>query len=166
MAIPKQITFEGNKYNLGNKDRVSAATAQQYPDANGIQRITAAAATVIDGTTTLVDLAVDGAFNITMPAAEAGRKIRFFWSVEQATGHRDIGRAGSDTFAGNLNYTIEASGDSTMDSIPVANTIQTITVKDDVNIGSYIDFHCASDGLWLVSGHSVLDSIGEVATLA
>ena len=42
-----------------------------------------------------------------MPAAEAGRKIRFFWSVEQATGHRDIGRAGSDTFAGNLNYTIE-----------------------------------------------------------
>ena len=53
-----------------------------------------------------------------------------------------------------------------MDSIPVANTIQTITVKDDVNIGSYIDFHCASDGLWLVSGHSVLDSIGEVATLA
>ena len=27
MAIPKQITFEGNKYNLGNKDRVAAHTA-------------------------------------------------------------------------------------------------------------------------------------------
>ena len=27
MAIAKQITFEGNKYNLGNKDRVAAHTA-------------------------------------------------------------------------------------------------------------------------------------------
>ena len=29
MAIAKKITFEGNKYYLGNKDRVSAFTAFQ-----------------------------------------------------------------------------------------------------------------------------------------
>ena len=34
MAIKKQITFEGNEYYLGNKDRVSAFTAFKGGDLN------------------------------------------------------------------------------------------------------------------------------------
>ena len=166
MSINKTVTFEGRNYNLDDRDRVAAAVSNISPDANGIQVISTAAATTVDAQTTLLDLAVDGAFNITMPAAKAGRHLKVFWSVEQATGDRQFNCAGSDTFAGNVNHTVEASGDSTMESIAVAGTTVRIVSIDDTNIGSYLDFRCSTDGQWLVSGHLVIDAIGNVVTLA
>ena len=41
-----------------------------------------------------------------------------------------------------------------------------ITVVDDVNIGSYLDFHCAVDAKWIVSGELIVDAVGSVPTLA
>jgi hypothetical protein len=136
-----------------------------YNTAN-VQRILATGAFTISDDTALVSLALDGAMTTTMPAATVGKSIRVIWEVEQASDNRIFTCAGSDTFAGNLNYLVEAAGDSTADSTAIANTIVAITFVDDVNIGSYVDFQCVSKGLWLTTGNLVIDSIGNVATLA
>ena len=170
MAIKEKITFEGNTYNLGNLTRVAAEAAHlsgnPRPHYNMTQTVSTAAEMTIGAEVTLVDLAVDGAFTINMPPAKSGRNIRVFWSVEQATSDRVFTRAGSDTFAGNI-FTVQAgnaAGDG--DVVAVANTTVTITTVDDVNIGSYMDFVCVTDGTWLTSGHLVLDAVGNVPTLA
>ena len=170
MAILKKITFEGNTYNLGNLTRVAAEAAHQSgnptPHKNMVQTVSTAAEMTIGAETTLVDFAVDGAFTVNMPPAIVGRQVKVIWSVEQATSDRVFTRAGSDTFAGNI-FTVEA-GDAAGDGdvVAVANTTVTITCIDDVNIGSYLMFECASAGTWLVTGHLVLDADGNVPTLA
>ena len=168
MAIAKQITFEGLTYNLDDRDRVAAAAAQTNPDSNGIQRVTTDAATTITGTNTLVDFAVDagGSRVVTMPAAVAGRRIRCIWSVEQATSDRVFTRAGSDTFYGNITTKVEGNAAGDGDVVAVAGTTVAITVVDDVNIGSYLDFNCAVDGAWFVTGELVVNAVGSVPTLA
>jgi hypothetical protein len=168
MAIKKQITFEGLTYNLDDRDRVAAAVSNQSPDASGIQRVTVDAATTITGTDTLVDFAVDagGSRVVTMPAAVAGRRIRCIWSVEQATSDRVFTCAGSDTFYGNITTKVEGNAAGDGDVVAVAGTTVAITCVDDVNIGSYLDFNCAVDGAWLVTGELVVDVVGSVPTLA
>jgi len=168
MAIKKQITFEGLTYNLDERDRVAAAAAQSDPDSNGIQRVTTDAATTITGTDTLVDFAVDagGSRVVTMPAAVAGRRIRCIWSVEQATSDRVFTCAGSDTFYGNITTKVAGNAAGDGDVVAVAGTTVAITCVDDVNIGSYLDFNCAVDGAWLVTGELVVNAVGSVPTLA
>ena len=168
MAIKKQITFEGLTYNLDDRDRVAAAVSNQSPDASGIQRVTVDAATTITGTDTLVDFAVDagGSRVVTMPAAVAGRRIRCIWSVEQATSDRVFTCAGSDTFYGNITTKVEGNAAGDGDVVAVAGTTVAITCVDDVNIGSYLDFNCAVDGAWLVTGELVVNAVGSVPTLA
>ena len=167
MAIKKQITFEGNTYYLGNKDRVSAEAAHQDARRPGeIQFVSTAEESTIGAHIGLVDLSVDGAYTLNMPKAVAGRHIKVFWSVEQATGDRVFTRAGSDTFAGNIFTTVAGNAAGDGDVVAIANTTVTITTVDDVNIGSYLDFHCSSDGTWLTSGHLVVDAVGNVPTLA
>jgi len=168
MAIKKQITFEGLTYNLDDRDRVAAAVSNQSPDASGIQRVTVDAATTIIGTDTLVDFAVDagGSRVVTMPSAVAGRRIRCIWSVEQATSDRVFTCAGSDTFYGNITTKVEGNAAGDGDVVAVAGTTVAITCVDDVNIGSYLDFNCAVDGAWLVTGELVVDVVGSVPTLA
>ena len=134
---------------------------------SNVQRVTSAGAFTIADTTTMLSIAVDGAMGVvTMPAAKVGRNIRMFWEVEQATGDMVATCVGSDTFAGNIftSVTGNAAGDG--DVVAIANTIVAITFVDDVNIGSYVDFQCVSDGLWLTTGHLVLDVVGSVPTLA
>ena len=100
---------------------------------------------------------------ITMPPAEAGRKIKFIWEVEQGSSDRVFTRAGSDTFVGNI-FTVQegnAAGDG--DAIPVAAGSQTITFLDDINIGSYVNLLCYTDGKWLVTGHIVSDAVPTTA---
>ena len=168
MAILKQITFEGLTYNLDDRDRVAAAAAQTHPDSNGIQRITTSAAFTINGTATLVDLAVDPATSliVTMPSAIAGRHLRVFWSVEQETDDWVFTCAGSDTFAGNIQHMLATAGDSTAQNVAVANTIVAITTVDDINIGSYMDFRCSADGTWLTNGHLIILALGNISTVA
>jgi hypothetical protein len=149
---------------------VSALSGGLYkPDLGQIQRQSSDGDVTIAADDTLVVFAVDctgGNRTITMPSAIAGRRIRVIWEVEQATNNRVFTRAGSDTFAGNIftNEAGNAAGDG--DVVAIANTTVTITCIDDVNIGSYLDFHCAVDALWLVTGHLVLDADGNVPTLA
>ncbi len=59
---------------------------------------------------------------------------------------------------------VTAAGDG--DVVAIANTTVAITVVDDTNIGSYIDFFCMADGRWSVVGHLVVDAVGSVPTLA
>jgi len=60
----------------------------------------------------------------------------------------------------------EAAKHGDGDVVAIANTTVAITFVDDVNIGSYVDFQCAADGTWLVSGHLVIDGVANVPTLA
>ena len=86
MAIKKQIAFEGLTYNLDDRDRVAAASAE-VSFKHGIQRSTADAAITVGASTTLLVLAADTTSSriVTMPSASAGRYFRVIWEVEQAT---------------------------------------------------------------------------------
>ena len=137
------------------------------PDGGGVERLGDSAPTIA-ATTTLVDFNADLTTNrvVTMPAATVGRRIRCIWSVEQATGNRVFTRAGTDTFYGNIFTSKEGNAAGDGDVVAIAGTTVTITVVDDVNIGSYLDFHCAVAGAWLVTGHLVIDAVANVPTLA
>ena len=139
---------------------------ESFHNYNNVERQTSTGAFSIADETTLLDLAIDGAMTPTMPAAKVGRNLRVIWSVEQATNNRVFTAAGSDTFAGNIFTVVEGNAAGDGDVVAVANTTVTITCVDDVNIGSYLDFSCVADGTWLVSGHLVLDAVGNVPTLA
>ena len=138
------------------------------PLMTGIQRITADAATTVLAATSLVDFAVNAASSrvVTMPAATAGRHVRFMWTVEQAGNDRVFTRAGSDTFVGNITTKVAGNAAGDGDVVAVANTTVAITAVDDINIGSYLDFHCAVDAAWIVSGELIVDAVGSVPTLA
>ena len=131
-----------------------------------VQRITATGAFTVSRDTSFVALAADGGKTVTMPAAIKGRKLRFFWEVEQATNDLVATCQGSDVFAGNIFPSVEGNGAGDGDVVAIANTTVAITFVDDVNIGSYVDFQCAADGTWLVSGHLVIDGVANVPTLA
>jgi len=134
---------------------------------SGVQTLGDALGTISDNVS-YVNFNADatGSRVITMPAAIKGRSFRAFWSVEQATSDRVFTRAGSDTFEGNIFTTVEGNAAGDGDVVAIANTIVAITVVDDVNIGSYIDFFCMADGRWSVVGHLVLSAVGVVPTLA
>ena len=138
------------------------------PLMTGIKRITADAATTVLAATSLVDFAVNAASSrvVTMPAATAGRHVRFMWTVEQAGSDRVFTRAGSDTFVGNITTKVAGNAAGDGDVVAVANTTVAITCVDDINIGSYLDFHCAVDAAWIVSGELIVDAVGSVPTLA
>jgi hypothetical protein len=134
----------------------------------GIQRITVDAATTIASTTSFVDFAVDASSSriVTMPAATVGRHIKVFWSVEQESSDRVFTGAGTDTFVGNIFSVQEGNAAGDGDVVAIADTTVAITVVDDVNIGSVLDFYCFVAGTWAVQGHLVLDVVGSVPTLA
>jgi len=74
--------------------------------------------------------------------------------------------AGSDVVGGNITTKVEGNAAGDGDVVAVAITTVAITCVDDVNIGSYLDFHCASDAKWLVTGELVVNAVGSVPTLA
>ena len=135
---------------------------------SNVQRNTVDEAFTISDDVTLLDLGVDASSSrvVTMPAAIVGRNVRVIWSVEQASNNRVFTCAGSDTFAGNIFTSVQGNAAGDGDVVAIANTTVAITVVDDTNIGSYIDFQCAADGTWLVIGHLVVDAVGSVPTLA
>ena len=75
-----------------------------------VQRITATGAFTVSRDTSFVALAADGGKTVTMPAAIKGRKLRFFWEVEQATNDLVATCQGSDVFAGNIFTSVEGNG--------------------------------------------------------
>ena len=143
-------------------------TFSSAPLMTGIQRITVDAATEILAATSLVDFAVNAASSrvVTMPAATAGRHIRVLWTVEQAGSDRVFTKAGRDSFVGNISTKVEGNAAGDGDVVAVATSTAAITVVDDVNIGSYLDFHCAVDAVWIVSGELIVNAVGSVPTLA
>jgi len=143
-------------------------TFSSAPLMTGIQRITVDAATEILAATSLVDFAVNAASSrvVTMPAATAGRHIRVLWTVEQAGSDRVFTKAGSDSFVGNISTKVAGNAAGDGDVVSVTAATAAITVVDDVNIGSYLDFHCAVDAVWIVSGELIVNAVGSVPTLA
>ena len=56
----------------------------------GVQRVTAASNVTVQTKDRLVVLAVDGAFDIQLPAAKEGAAHRLIWEVEQETDNRTL----------------------------------------------------------------------------
>ena len=131
-----------------------------------VQTVAATGAVTVADDTAVLAMTVDGAMTPTMPAALVGRHVKAIWVVEQATDNRVFTAAGTDTFAGNIFTSVEGNAAGDGDVVAVANTTVTITCVDDVNIGSYLDFYCYTDGVWFVTGHLVVDAVGNVPTLA
>tara|TARA_R110002012_G_scaffold319827_1_gene541497 strand:+ start:502 stop:990 length:489 start_codon:yes stop_codon:yes gene_type:complete len=162
---------------MANKTTAQLKTGRDFVDVldsyqnyNNIERRTTTGAFTIGDDTSLLSLAVDGAMTPTMPAAKVGRRLKVLWEVEQATNDRVFTAAGSDTFLGNIFTSIEVIANHTAgfssSSTPIAGTTAAITVQDDTNIGSYLEFQCSQDGQWLTTGHLVLDATGSAPTLA
>ena len=135
---------------------------------SGIQRSTADAAFTINEDATLVILAsnVTGSKVVTMPQAKVGRHFKVIWEVEQAGHNRVFTAYGSDEIGGNITTKVEGNAAGDGDVVAVATSTVAITVVDDVNIGSYLEFYCGVDGQWLVIGELVVDAVGSVPTLA
>ena len=134
----------------------------------GIQRQTAAGAMTIGEHTTFVVFAVDGSGSdvVTLPSAKVGRHLKIFWEVVQATGDRVLTRAGSDDMVGQINCSIGGAGDAgDGDVLSVTDATVTITIVDDINIGSMLELNCAKEGQWLVSGHIAYDAVGSIPTI-
>ena len=133
----------------------------------GVQTLGDALGTISDNVS-YVNFNADatGSRVITMPSAIAGRNFKAFWSVEQATSDRVFTCAGTDTFEGTIFCSVAADGAGDGDEASIANTIVAITVVDDINIGSSIDFFCMANGRWSVVGHLVYDAVGSIPTLA
>ena len=131
-----------------------------------VQTVASTGAVTVADDTAIFAMTVDGAMTPTMPAAVVGRHVKAIWVVEQATNDRVFTCAGSDTFAGNIFTSVAGDSAGDGDVVAIANTTVTITCVDDVNIGSYLDFYCFETGTWFVTGHLVLDAVGNVPTLA
>ena len=131
----------------------------------GVQREAADAAITVGANTTLLILAADCAGGnkvVTMPAAKAGRFFKVIWEVEQASNNRVFTRVGSDQIGGNITTRVQGDAVGDGDSVAFALATATITVQDDVNIGSWLEFYCAVDGQWLVIGDLIVDVVGSV----
>ena len=74
--------------------------------------------------------------------------------------------AGTDVVGGNITTKKQGNAAGDGDVVAVALTTVAITVVDDVNIGSYLNFHCGVAGTWLVSGELIVDAVTSVPTLA
>ena len=134
----------------------------------GVQRSAADAAFTISANSTLVILALDvtGSRIVTLPAATVGRHFRVIWEVEQDSHNRVFTCAGSDVVGGNITTKVQGNAAGDGDVVAVTITTVAITTLPDVNIGSYLDFHCGVAGTWLVTGEIVVDAVGSVPTLA
>ena len=151
------------KYKVGKKDETL-----NYLARHGVQRLTVDEAATINDKVNYVDCAVDAASSrvITMPSAKVGKFIRVCWTVEQATSDRVFTAAGSDDFVGNIVTKVAGNAAGDGDNVSVTDGTVAITVVDDVNIGSYLDFHCMLDGQWFVTGQLELDAVANVPTIA
>ena len=193
MAITKKITFEGNTYHLGNKDRVGAAAVTQVdntfegdnthsgantvsgvttfssaPLYTGVERHAAdAILTVADTTSLLIFAHVGGSSRvITLPTATVGRHLRIFWELTQTTSDRVLTAAGSDDITGQIATTVTGNAAGDGDIVSVTARTTAITVVDDVLLGSQIDLYCGVAGTWLVTAHLALDAVGSIPTIA
>ena len=158
---------------MANKSTSNLKTGRDFVDVldsmqnyASVQDAASTGAVTIADDTAVFAMTVDGAMTPTMPAAEVGRHVKAIWVVEQATDNRVFTAAGSDTFAGNIFTSVAGDSAGDGDVVAIANTTVTITCVDDVNIGSYLDFYCFETGTWFVTGHLVLDAVGNVPTLA
>ena len=148
---------------------VTTRMSSGMPDLTGLSVsdvATASTLTLAADTISVIDYTGAAACAATLPAATAGRHIRFVWTVEQATSDRVFTRAGSDTIVGNITTKVQGNAGGDGDVVAVATSTAAITVIDDVNIGSYLDFHCAVDAKWIVTGELIVDAVGSVPTLA
>ena len=87
-------------------------------------------------------------------------------TIAVCTADAGSSRAGSDDFVGAIFTSKEGNAAGDGDIVAVTDGTVAITVVDDVNPGSVIDFHCAVAGQWIVTGQLVVDAVASVPTIA
>ena len=176
MAIKKQITFEGTTYNLDERDRVAAATAQQ--STLNVQSLTTATYTVTaDQSGTIFTFNRAAGVVVTLPAASVGLNFEFYVETALTSNAYTINAASTaDTLTGMLmSWDIADVGTMTKMnenvatvgwSNPAAADHQLVTNKTTTGglKGSYYRYRCVSDALWHVSGFNFCSSGATLAT--
>ena len=156
MAIPKQVTFEGLKYNLDNEDRLAAEVAHQSAG-NLIpgETITGAATptlTMLDSGKVFLMTAASGVITITLPpvATAAGFHAKF---VVAAASNDDINiTSGAD----NMIVSCTSFTASGANQSHVTDTCTTLKMNNDsveCVVGDNFEVWC--DGTnYVIKGHS------------
>ena len=176
MAIKKQITFEGTTYNLDERDRVAAATAQQ--STLNVQSLTTATYTVTaEQSGTIFTFNRAAGVVVTLPAASVGLNFEFYVETALTSNNYTINAASTaDTLTGFIRGIDIATLGSHIDnndnvittgvSIPAAADHQIVTNKTTTGglAGSYYRYRCVSDALWAVSGVNICSSGATLAT--
>ena len=166
MAIAKKITFEGNEYYLGNKDRVSAFTAFQGggPQFKGFRGVVLSGG----GTTTLTaedsgkvcvfDTAATS--NFTLPTPQVGMKFTFIQTIINTADHVIQSATDGHGFLGGvmiMNTTADQTNAFASD-VDGSNDFITLnaTTTGGAAAGSRIEVVALSStsaaGVWAVSG--------------
>ena len=176
MAIKKQITFEGNEYYLGNKDRVSAFTAFQGggPQFQGFRGVVLSGG----GTTTLTaddsgkvcifDTAATS--NFTLPAPKLGMKFTFIQTIINVADHVIQTATDGHGFLGGVTITSTSAGNSDAFATATDGSDDFLTMNATTTggaaAGSWI--HCAAilgtsaAKTWAIAG--ILHGSGTLAT--
>ena len=176
MAIKEQITFEGLTYNLDNKDRVAAATAQHSP--LNVESLTAATYTVsADQSGTIFTFNRAAGVVVTLPAAATGLNFEFYVETALTSNNYTINAASTDdTLTGMVivqdindlgSVTLLNEGVTTIGfDVPAADDHQIVTNKTTTGglKGSYWRYRAVSDSLWAVSGLNIVSSGASIAT--
>ena len=180
MAIKKQITFEGETYNLGTEERLAAHTAVKETGVatNFVQPVVNITSATYSPTKaqsgTIFTLNLAAGITITLPTAEAGLVYEFHVGTTFTGDSWIINAASSaDTLQGGIKfYDVTDLGSMTklsegVDTIawaqPAADDHQlvvdasTTTLTKGGNLGSHIKYQCITDALWYVSGQMIGD---------
>ena len=183
MAIAKKITFEGNKYYLGNKDRVAAFAALKETGVDMNYKVPVISITdstyspTVAQSGTIFTLNRAAGIVVTLPAAAIGLKYEFYVETALTSNNYTVNAASSDdTLTGAIRLIDIATLGSHIDnndnvittgiSIPAAADHQIVTNKTTTGglAGSYYRYRCVSDALWSVSGANICSSGATLAT--
>ena len=157
MAIKKKITFEGNTYNLGNKDRVSAfvAAESQY-----VEKVA-----LVDNTTAFVQNS-DSEVTWTQPANTVITAILGMVVVAPVTAaSADLGvEVGTASGAGQIvaqdaDLVIDAAADGTDAAVGgFVGPLTLVNTTDDTELAAYAAYASSARTVYLntvTSNHSV-----------
>jgi hypothetical protein len=183
MAMTKEITFEGLKYTLDDRDRVAAHVAVKDTSSATLYKVPVVSITdstysvTTEQSGTIFTLNRAAGIVVTLPAAAIGLKYEFYVETALTSNNYTVNAASdADTLTGMLRGIDIATLGSHIDnndnvittgvSIPAAADHQLVTNKTTTGglAGSHWIYTCITDALWQVSGTNICSSGATLAT--
>ena len=151
MALKQDITFEGLKYNLDDRDRVAAEAARR----SKLDTISAPASTI---TTLTADdsgkviLMAANACHVTLPAPEVGLTFKIIQAADYSSEVNLVILQTTDNsvfFVGGVPSATSDDG-----NLSDNNSNDTIEIGSDAKVGDMLELTCISSTQWQAFGFS------------